>query len=377
MKILHVINVRWFNATAWYALTLAKLQKQHGHDVSIITIKDTDTDKKAKALGFSPLYINLTTSNPIIRMYSLYKLCFLIRTLRPDIVNCHRGESFVLFSLLSRVNRFALVRTRGDQRAPKKNWINTLLHKYCADAIIATNTRMTSTLESSFNLEKNSVDTIFGGVDTQVFRYSHRGRKRIRSLYNIKEDEYLLGVLGRLDWIKGQKEIIQAVTKVVREYNVKVKLLLIGFTAGITQETVENWIKEHGMQDIIYVTGKCDSVIDYLSALDIAILCSLGSETIARAALEIMSCDIPLLSTNVGVMPDLLPSDLLIHLPQDKSSIVETFADAIVDCIENAQKRQKLLEIQRKNMSFLSEEYFYEITQCVYMKAIENKKKKR
>lgn len=377
MKILHVINVRWFNATAWYALTLAKLQKQHNHDVQIITIKDTDTDIKAKALGFTPLYINLTSANPFTILYSLYEVRSFISSFQPDIINCHRGESFILFSLLSLFYPFALVRTRGDQRLPKKSWINALLHKRCADAIISTNSKMTGVLESSFGLEKKSVYTILGGVDTRTFQFSLEGRNRVRSMYGIEENECLLGVVGRLDWVKGQKEMIEALARLLAKYKRKVKLLLIGFTAGISQEVVEEWIREHEMEKQIFITGKCDVVADYISALDIAVLSSLGSETIARAGLEIMSCGIPLLSTDVGVMPDILPRELLIHLPEEKKEIIDTFVNALLQCIDSKERQKELVNAQKKSMPFLTEEYFYDVTQSAYTDAIQRKKKKR
>ena len=49
-----------------------------------------------------------------------------------------------------------------------------------------------------------------------------------------------------------------------------------------------------------------------LRALDVGVVASLWSETIARAALEIMACGRPLVSTSVGVMPDLLPASALV-----------------------------------------------------------------
>jgi glycosyltransferase involved in cell wall biosynthesis len=48
-----------------------------------------------------------------------------------------------------------------------------------------------------------------------------------------------------------------------------------------------------------------------LSAADVGVVSSLWSETIARAALEILATGRPLLSSDVGVMPDLLPPQAL------------------------------------------------------------------
>lgn len=369
MKILHIINVRWFNATAWYALQLAKLQKKHGHEVHIITIKDTDTDIKAKALGFTPSYINCNTPNPFKILHSIMEITSLLRSVSFDIINCHRGEFFIFFCLLRFFYPFALIRTRGDQRLPKKNWINKLLHKHCTDVIIATNTTMKNALEKQFSLEKESVYTILGGVDTSVFQYSEEGRKRVRAYYKLTDETCVLGVLGRLDWVKGQKELIEVIASIKQEQSVAITLLILGFSAGIEQEEVQKWIDEKGMQDSIYITGRCDNVVDYISALDVAILSSLGSETIARAALEILACNIPLLSTDVGVMPDILPRQFLIALPKEKKGVVQVLYRGIMEYIENKKREQELLDAQKKILPSLTEEYFYNTTQRVYEEA--------
>ena len=53
MKIFQVINVRWFNATAWYALTLSRLLADAGHEVLVLTQADTDTDRKSREMGLN------------------------------------------------------------------------------------------------------------------------------------------------------------------------------------------------------------------------------------------------------------------------------------------------------------------------------------
>ena len=120
-----------------------------------------------------------------------------------------------------------------------------------------------------------------------------------------------VGLLGRFDLVKGQRETIAALAKLVGEGVRNIRLLLLGFHRDASGE-VEAWIREAGMERYVTITGKVPDVTACLSALDVGVVASLWSETIARAALEIMACGRPLVSTSVGVMPDLLPASALV-----------------------------------------------------------------
>ena len=44
---IQVVNVRWFNATAWYGLELARLLNAAGHESRVVSLADTETFAKA------------------------------------------------------------------------------------------------------------------------------------------------------------------------------------------------------------------------------------------------------------------------------------------------------------------------------------------
>ena len=47
LRVIQVVNVRWFNATAWYGLWLAKLLREAGHSCEVAALPGTDTWHKA------------------------------------------------------------------------------------------------------------------------------------------------------------------------------------------------------------------------------------------------------------------------------------------------------------------------------------------
>lgn len=312
MKILQIINVRWYNATAWYALYLSRLLAEAGHDVVVAVQPGTPPETKAREMGLESTRLDLNTSNPLRLARTMADMVRLLREFRPDVVNCHRGEGFFLWGILKKLGMgFQLVRTRGDQRRPKADFFNRWLHKNVASAVVVTNQRMARHFLSTMKTPPKGVWLIHGGVDTEVFRYDDAGRARVRKEFGFGPEHVVVGLLGRFDRVKGQKELIEAVAELRRQGLDHLRLFLIGFETSTRLGQVQGWIEKNGISDITSISHRRDDVAACISALDIGVVASLWSEAIARAALEIMACGRPLLSTDVNVMPDLVPEEAL------------------------------------------------------------------
>ena len=368
MRILHVINVRWFNATSWYALTLGKLMQEAGHQTLIATLKGTQTWRKSREWGLETVAMDLNSNNPLRLGLSLHHMAKIVSLWKPDIVNCHRGEAFFLWALLRAMGgRFKLVRTKGDQRLPRNTPANRLLHARATDAVVATNSVTGRYFHQALGVPQDKLWVIYGGVDRNVFHFDPAGRERIRREFGFDETHRVVGLLGRFDWVKGQRETIEAVARLRREHGMEhVRLLLVGHDAVIRRAEVEQWIRESGAGDITTITGKRKDVGACISAMDVGLVASLWSETVARAALEIMACGRPLLSTRVGVMPDLLQEEVLIP-PGDPASIAALLGKALTD----EKFVEKITAEQQRRMVQLSHEGFLRHTIALYQSLLE------
>ena len=202
---IQVVNVRWFNATAWYGLELARLLNAAGHESRVVALADTETFAKAEEMGLRPLAMPLNAKNPLEFPGLIRDMGRLVRAFRPDVVNCHRGESFLFWGLLKGMGGYALVRTRGDQRLPKGNLPNRILHTRVADAVVATNSVMARHFAEKMRVPAERLHMILGGVDTERFRFEPEGRAEVRARYGFTDDECVVGLLGRFDLVKGQK----------------------------------------------------------------------------------------------------------------------------------------------------------------------------
>ena len=142
-----------------------------------------------------------------------------------------------------------------------------------------------------------------------------------------------MGLLGRMDEVKGIKETIEAlgIARSLHPEARRIRFLVIGFDSQFKTEDVARWSRENGLGElgeVVTVTGKVSRPEAVLNALDLGMLASLGSEAIARAALEIMATGVPLISSTTGVMPDLIPEAYCFE-PGDTQAMAERMVQAL------------------------------------------------
>ncbi len=381
MRTIQVINTQWYNATAWYALYLAKILNEHGHKSLVIT--SSDSVILSKIHEFNVDYISLPLNSCSVRdICRIWKeLNQIFKDFHPDIVNCHRGESFYLFGLLKKKFGYALVRTRGDQRFPKTDFLNKYLHNALADCIITSNSGMAAFFAEKMQTPAEKIHTILGGVDTKKF-YPQDGQKNsIRTQYGFGENDILLGIIGRLEAVKGFHESVRAFAKALQqseEAREKLHLLIAGRPCAFDADELKNLAKSLSVpENRIHFFSFVDDINSFINMLDMGVIASVGSEAIARVAFEMLACHIPVIGSCVGVMPDILEKEYLFQ-----PGNIEEMAAMFLRCL-NRDFRQKLTEVCMNRFYGSGDvhsvygwtmEDFYKKTMNVYLKTLEGSK---
>lgn len=123
---------------------------------------------------------------------------------------------------------------------------------------------------------------------------------------------------------KGERTLINAL-KLARERGCNVNAYIIG--DGSMREVFEAYAKENGVGEYVEFTGlfsSPDQVRDYLKKADVYVFPT-QAEGLPRGILEAMAVGLPVLSTDVGGIPEVIEKEYLFD-PQDSLS----FANAIV-----------------------------------------------
>lgn len=108
-------------------------------------------------------------------------------------------------------------------------------------------------------------------IDYENFRFNEGNRERIRRKYNIKNDETLIGMVGRISKQKNQIFALKVLKKLIKG-TCKFKLMIVGDADNHEQKVLvklKKYINQNNLSAHVIFTGMVNNVQDYYSASDI------------------------------------------------------------------------------------------------------------
>ena len=190
------------------------------------------------------------------------------------------------------------------------------------------------------------------GIDSSLFSslMDLDERKKIREKFGIKENDYLIIFAGRIDEVKGIKELTEAVKKID---NYHIKLLVVGsFQFGLNATSkFESFMHKMftEMGDRVIFTGFVPNsdIAMYYKISDLAVLPSIWEEPAGLTMIEASMAGVPLITTNSGGIPEYIDSRYSLIL--DRKNLVDDLAVAINKIYSN-QAEWKENALKQKNI---------------------------
>lgn len=148
---------------------------------------------------------------------------------------------------------------------------------------------------------------------------------------------------------------VKRVTDVIRTFDLVLKkmpavLVLVG--DGPDRSSCEQLARELGIGDHVRFLGKQQELVEILSCADLFLMPS-QSESFGLSALEAMACGVPVISSSVGGLPELVLHNQTGYIAEIGD--VERMAKYAVDLLSNEPKRQMFAAEGRKR----AEEQFH------------------
>lgn len=221
-----------------------------------------------------------------------------IRSNRIDILHTHGYKTDFLGVLQKKINRGpALVTTHHG-------WIqNSIRQKIYARAGMALSRFFDGVMIVSDSMERFlPLGIRRSGAFTVIHNaivpedYDARPTAGLRKQFNVRDDEILVGVIGRLSPEKGCVEMLAAFHE-LRKCRENLNLVFIG-EGGLRGE-LERMTGELGLRSRVFFTGFLQPVAPVYREIDI-LICPSRTEGLSNVILEAMACRVPVIATDVG-----------------------------------------------------------------------------
>lgn len=237
--------------------------------------------------------------------------------------------------------------------------INKLVNEFLADEIIAVAEAAKDNLTQA-GISDKKIKVVLNGVEPLI-KTSEQDLFNTKKKYGIAETDFVIGILARLNEVKGHSYLIDAANKIKKLKGTTVKFLIIG--TGEIESQLKEQVRKLNLQDIIIFTGFIDNIRSILSILDLQVNASWGTEATSLALLEGMSLGIPAVVTDYGGNPGVIRTGENGLLVRTKDS--QSLASAILRVIQDDGLR---VYMQKRSIEIFKRKF----TVQIYCRNIEN-----
>ena len=321
MKIVHLVLSNVYAGIEQHVNELVlNLEQESKTDVIIICNKEIASRFDGNNIQ---VINNFSRRSPI----GLIKLLLKIHKIKPDIIHTHGSKTT---SIINVIKKFLPIKHVATAHGIKNK---TSVYKK-ATKLITVSQMVKESIDASSVVINNWYPPIVQDK---------------KSLNN----DYVLAV-GRLEKVKGFDLLIQS------WINIKDNLIIIG--SGKEYDSLINLISQHNLDTKIQIIDEMsqEDLVDYYKNASMLVISS-RSEGGPRVALEALCQEIPVISTNVGHMAEILPKELLAE-PDNLESLkdlIETYVgnenysqDSIYEYIKQEfsgiSQSKKILNIYRE-----------------------------
>jgi glycosyltransferase involved in cell wall biosynthesis len=214
------------------------------------------------------------------------------------------------------------------------------------DAIIALSQRQKYDLVKKYKVCKEAqTHIITNGFNLSNFQNGvEEKRKKFREHYQLDENEFAIGIIGRMVPVKNHEMFVNVIERVSQIFDGKIRYFIVG--DGETLKKTQNQLIEKNIsftenndKATVHFTSWQKDITETMFGLDIVALTSLNEGT-PVCLIEAQAANCPIVSTDVGGIRDIvIDGETALLSP---SNDVEAMSNNIVNLITNKELYKKL-----------------------------------
>jgi glycosyltransferase involved in cell wall biosynthesis len=240
-------------------------------------------------------------------------------------------------------------RFHPDYPRPKRMLFNRVFLRRC-DRVVGVGNAVREALIRNEGIPARRVEVIYNGAALEKFASDRAGRERARREMGVAESDFVVIQVARLDYLKDHATALRTIERVAKKHP-QARLVLVG--EGPERPKIEEEIAARRLDGVVRLLGQRRDVPQLLAGADAFLLTSI-SEGIPVTFIEAMGARLPIVSTNVGGVTEVVEdgeTGLLANARDDFA-----LSEALLRLAEDARHRSCLGEAGRRRAERLFSE---------------------
>jgi glycosyltransferase involved in cell wall biosynthesis len=363
MVIAHVLSSFGRGGQERVAADLARLQRAAGHEVFAISIAPGPEGATAAAFRAAGVLTETIAKRLRVDPSLPLRLAAHLRRHGVTVVHTHNPHALIYGAPAAWFAGAVVIHSKHGMNPDRQRrlWLRRAAAKL-VDAYVAVSPSLAKKAIEQGDCESSRLHVIPNGIDVARFAPSHRGRRKIRDELGIPDDAWVVGTVGRLAPEKDQALLIDAMAPLLGEGR---RLVIVG--DGAERDSLRARIATIPGGRYVHMLGEREDVESILAGFDAFALTS-RTEGLPLVLLEAMATGLPVLSTAVGGIPDLLEHGVTGFLSQagDRAALTSRLASLSMDGSHSRQVGEagRTAILERYSVDRMAREYgvLYEST---------------
>ncbi len=301
VTLLHLVNVRWWNASAAYAVHAALALRARGHAAPVVADAGSPVALRARAAGLDVHEIpRLDRLAWRTTPAGVRALAHVLRRTRPAVVFAHRPEShaWAACGLAFAGVDARLVFARTDARVPRagvgQRWLAARTDGVVYPAAYAVE-------RDRARLHLDPARTWVAPCPVDLAHFVPGDRAAARAALGLPSDAPIAAMVARFAEVKGQLDVLEAFARAAEP---RAWLVLSGVEDDVRRVALAERAVALGVAERVRLLDVLPDPRVLFAAADVGVVASRGSEAICRVAAEWQACGRPVLGTRMHAVAE-------------------------------------------------------------------------
>lgn len=293
--------------------------------------KNVSLEKMIEDAGVKVHYLGKKKSGSISTLILTWKK---LSEIKPKVVHSHISGAVYAFPwiLFHKSKMVHTIHTKPDMEFSEKfRKILKFLVKIKKLTLVAVSKENQKIAMDYYGFGEKEIKYVNNPVDTSLYYHDEKSEKNGFIFINV----------GRQDPNKNQILIIRAMKKITDIFPMS-KLILVG--NGNQHSALVSEAKRLGLQNVVEFPGEILNVQDYLAKADVYVSSS-HREGLPLSMLEAMAAGLPIISTEVGGIPDIIDNNGILIKDDSQGQLEEAMITLETDKEKRERFSKRSLEI--------------------------------